>query len=141
MYKEILEKTGEIIQQIISQNGFCSLALLDIHGFPTVSTITPAKADGISWITFDTGLGSTKANRIRKCDKASVCFSSASPLYNITLVGTIEILTDAKTKEEMWYKGMENHFKGPEDPNYCVLRFMTKRYSLFVDYKEISGIL
>jgi general stress protein 26 len=77
------------------------LALFDADGYPTVSTITPAKADGINWVTFDTGLGSNKANRIKKCDRASVCFNSSSPLYNITLVGTIEILTDEKTKQEM----------------------------------------
>jgi general stress protein 26 len=144
MDKELIGKAGEIIKGIISKGGFCSLALINLEGYPTVSTITPAKADGINWITFDTGLGSNKANRINKCDRASVCFNSSDPLYNITLVGTIEILTDEKTKKENWYKGMEDHFKGPEDPGYCVLKFKTERYNFFGEWSnwsEISGKL
>jgi general stress protein 26 len=142
MNKELIEKAGKIIKEIKPEKiGFCSLALIDSEGYPTISTITPAKADGINWITFDTGLGSNKANRIKKCDKASVCFNSSSPLYNITLVGTIEILTDENTKKEMWYEGMGDHFKGPEDPNFCVLKFKTKRYNIFLDNEEISGMI
>ena len=56
-------------------------------------------------------------------------------------LGTIEILTDAEIKKDMWYKGLENHFNGPEDPNYCVLRFKTNRYNLLIDWKEVSGNL
>ena len=39
----------------------------------------------------------------------------------------------------MWYKGLEENFDGPEDPNYCVLLFKTERYNLFVDWKEAKG--
>jgi hypothetical protein len=34
---------------------------------------------------------------------------------------------------------LQDHFTGPEDENYCVLKFVTERYKLFVDNKIIEG--
>lgn len=141
MIHEIVAGAGEIVAKKTGggNEGYCVLSLIDDNGFPTASTISASKADGIRWITFCTGIGSNKAERIKKCNRASVCFSSID--HNITLVGTIEILTDLETKKEMWYSGLGNHFSGPEDPNYCVLRFNTERYNLLVDWKEAVGTL
>ena len=146
MNKEIIERSGEIIRQNTAHNSpegsepHCVLALIDANGYPTASTLTAAKADGINWITFCTGHGSNKAKRISSCNRASVCFNTSRE-YNITLVGTIEIVTDAAIKQEMWYEGLKNHFSGPDDPNYCVLRFHTERYNLLVDWQEAQGVI
>lgn len=137
MNQEIIIKAGEIIEKNTGEAAYCVLALIDLDGYPTVSTITASKADGINWITFCTGLGGTRTKRINRCNRASVCFNAVD--YNITLVGTIEILTDPYVKREMWYSGLSNHFSGPEDPNYCVLRFKTERYNLLIDWKEVTG--
>jgi len=139
MNQDILIKAGEIVERNTGMGTYCVLALIDMDGYPTVSTITASKADGINWITFCTGLGSPKTNRISKCNHASVCFNADD--YNITLVGTIEVLTDPEVKKEMWYEGLINHFSGPEDPNYCVLLFKTERYNLLVDWNEARGHL
>ena len=139
MHEEIIKRAGEIVQKNTGENSYCVLALMDLDGYPTASTITASKANGIKWLTFCTGLGSTRTNRIDKCNRASVCFNAED--YNITLVGTMEILTDLDIKKEMWYEGLTNHFSGPEDPSYCVLRFNTQRYNLLVDWKEARGVL
>ncbi|NLO84980.1 MAG: pyridoxamine 5'-phosphate oxidase family protein [Clostridiales bacterium] len=146
MNTEIIKKAGEIIYQNTvhqSPDGsepYCALALINQEGYPTVSTITPSKSDGINWVTFCSGLGSSKAQRIEKCDRASLCFNKDGA-YNITLVGTMEIITDPAVKKEMWYAGMSNHFSGYDDPNYCIFRFTTKSYNLLVDWKEAKGTL
>jgi len=141
MNEEIIARAGEIVAKKTGggNDGYCVLALIDQNGYPTASTISASKADGINWITFCAGLGSDKTNRIEKCNRASVCFDAID--YNITLVGTIEILTDPDSKKEMWYDGLVNHFSGPEDLGYCVLRFKTERYNLLVDWKEAKGDL
>ena len=139
MSKEIIERAGEIIAQSTGSKGHCVLALLDENGCPTASTISPAKSEGIDWITFCTGLAANSARRAQNCPRACVCFSTGA--YNISLAGQIEVLTDAETKREMWYDGLEHHFSGPDDPNYCVLRFRTQRYNLLVDWKEARGAL
>lgn len=64
-----------------------------------------------------------------------------SPEYHISLTGTIEQITDLDVKREMWYNGLKNHFSGWDDPNYCVLKFTTERYSLLVDWQEARGNL
>lgn len=138
-HQEVISKAGEIVEKNTGVATYCVLSLIDLDGYPTASTITASKADGINTIYFCTGLGNTRTNRISKCNHASVCFNSSD--YNITIVGMIEILTDPEVKKEMWYDGLVNHFSGPEDPNYCVLRFRTERYSLLVDWKEAKGTI
>jgi general stress protein 26 len=137
MNQQIIARAGEIVEKNTREGTYCALALIDLDGYPTVSTITASKSDGINMITFCTGLGGTRTNRINNCNQASVCFNAND--YNITLVGTIDIVTDPDVKKEMWYEGLINHFSGPEDPNYCVLRFKTQRYNLLVDWKEAVG--
>ena len=140
MSKELIQKAGEVIAQYTGEESYCTLALIDAEGYPTASTISVSKAGGIEWLTFCTGLESNKAKRIEKCNRAGVCFNKDGA-HNITLVGTIEIVTDPDVKKEMWYDGMANHFSGFEDPGYCVLRFKTKRYNLLVDWQETAGTL
>lgn len=143
---EIIEKAGEIVRMNTAHGSpkgsgaYCVLALIDENGCPTASTITPSKSDGINWITFCTGLVGNKAKRIEKCARAGVCFNTDGA-YNVTLTGTVEIVTDLAVKREMWYTGLENHFSGADDPGYCVLRFKTERYNLLVDWEEAEGTL
>ena len=139
---EIIEKAGEIINNEIKRIGFCSLGLIDSENYPTVSAITPAKADGINWIMFVANINGNKPKRIKSCDKASVCFcSDQSIIHNITLVGTMEIVTDEKIKNDIWYKECGDHFSGPEDPQYCVLKFVTKKYNILIEDNYLTGIL
>ena len=70
-------------------------------------------------------------------NKAVVCLNS--PTYHISLTGTAQVCTDPETCREMWYEGLSNHFFGPDDPNPCVIRFTTQRYSLFIDWEQVKG--
>lgn len=140
MCKEIIAKAGEIVAQNTRADSYCVLALIDAEGYPTASTLTASKVKGIEWLTFCTGLESNKAKRIAGSNRASVCFNKDGA-YNITLVGTIEIITDPEIKKEMWYDGLVDHFRGPDDPDYCVLRFTTNRYNLLVDWQKVEGRL
>ena len=144
MDQKIIAKAEEIINSKTGyigngMGGYAALALIDENGYPTASTLTIAKAGGIKWLSFNTSLDRNSVKRIKKCNRASVCINSNE--YNITLVGTVEVLTDTDTKKEMWFPPMEEQWSGHDDPEYCVLRFSTERYSLFIDYKEVKGIL
>ena len=136
MNEEIVARAAEIVASKCGNKGYCALAQLDADGYPTAATISVSKAEGIRWITFCTGLGSNWAKRAGRDRRAAVCFNSDSPLYNITLVGDLEVLTDLPTKQAMWYEGMGWYFTGPEDPGFCVLRFHTRRYSLTLSEQE-----
>lgn len=140
MNSKIVNKAIDIIREksVGGNKGYCTLALIGPDGYPTTTTISISKAEGLNWLTFCTGLGA-KDERINHCNKASVCLNSEE--YHISLVGTIEIITDPEVKKEMWYEGLSNHFTGFDDPAYCVLKFTTERYTLFVDYQTEKGTI
>ena len=121
--------------------GCCVLALIDENGYPTASTLTIARANGINWLTFATSPNSNKALRMAKNNKASVCLSSSG--YNVTLVGTVEEITDPAVKADMWFEPMAHMWTGPEDPGFFAIRFNTERYNLFFasDESEAVGTL
>ena len=138
MNEEIIARAGEII----AATRDCVLALIDEDGYPTAARITPTKTEGIEWIAIGNNIESNWAKRAVKCSRASVCYSSEHPECNVTLVGTLEVITDDPSlKKEMWSDWMETYYSGPEDPVYCVLRFKTQRYSLYVDGTQVRGRL
>ena len=148
MSQEVITRATEIIHSKtaeVNMGAGVTLSLLDHEGYPTTSTVSISKADGIRKILFGAGLSSNKSKRAKKCSRASVCifdddYENGS-YYNITLVGDIEIVTDPETKKEVWFEGYEEHFAdGVNDPDFCVLRFITKRYNLWVDLgEEVTG--
>jgi len=38
----------------------------------------------------------------------------------------------------MWQEPLGNIYSGPDDPEYCVIRFTTERYNIFFDDGESS---
>ena len=140
MNDAIIARAEEILAgRAKKEQGCCVLALIDADGYPTAATISPSRIDGIKRIYFCSGTDSNWAKRITGCDRASVCFNSAEEQYNITLVGNAEVLTDLPTKKEMWYDGMGYYFTGPEDKNFCVIKFTTRRYSLMLNEHDANG--
>lgn len=139
MNETIIEKAGKIIaERACGSQNFCTLAFVDPDGYPHTTTISISKSEGIRWMTFCTGTGAKK-DIIDRCNKASVCINSSN--YHIALTGTIEQITAPDVKREMWYDGLQNHFSGWEDPNYCVLKLSTERYNLFIDWQDATGAL
>ena len=142
MNNKAIKKAEQIVADATVKNGvfsgeYCSLVLIDLQGYPTASVLTASKSNGIKEVYFCTGLDSNKVKRIKNNNRASVHFGAAE--HSVTLVGEIGILTDDKTKNDMWYDGLSYHFKDVKDPHYCVLKFTTKRYNIFVDEFEIDG--
>lgn len=137
---KIVARAGELIaQRTVRQDkdSYATLVTMDPDGSPVPTTISPSRSEGIRWVTFCTGRGAPSALRLGENPRAAVCFNS--PSYHISLTGTAEVVTDPETCREMWYEGLANHFSGPEDPNFCVIRFTAQRYSLFVDWEELRG--
>ena len=140
MNEAIIRRAEEILaQRPTKEQGCCVLAQIDAEGFPTAATISPAKIDGIRRVHFCAGIGSNWVRRNAQCDRASLCFNSEKEGYNITLIGTIEVMTDLAVKREMWFDGMGHYFCGPEDPSLCVLQFSTQRYSLMLNEHDAGG--
>jgi len=122
--------------------GWAVLSLIDENGYPTSATMTISKADGVSWISFLTDTDGLKSQRIARCNKACVCLPSSE--YHISLVGTVEIITDPEIKKQHWQEVITTHYKTDwNDPEWCLLRFNTEHYNLFFadDDSEAKGTL
>jgi general stress protein 26 len=139
MNEQAIVRAGEILKSKSAEGNMgagVAISLIDSEGYPTTSSVSISKSDGIRQITFCTTMDSNKAKRTAACNRASVCVFDdnyeGDSFYNITLVGEIEIVSDLETKKEMWYEGMAEHCSGYDDANFCVLRFTTKRYNLWV---------
>ena len=130
MNEKMLEKANKIIKNCTA----ASLGVIDENGYPSVSTVSLCYPENVSEIYFSTNIGSNKEKRLRENNKASICCHANS--NNITLVGEAEILTDQETKSKYWQNWFAEIYQGGEtDPTYCIIKFTTKRVSLWIDYE------
>lgn len=128
----------EKAESILQSASVATIARVGDDGYPSASTISSIKSDGIRTVWFATGLKSRKAQAFTLNNKASVCYREGGS--NVTLVGTIEIVTEPQLKKELWLDWFINHFPGGiTDPNYCLLKFTAHRACLWIDdqYEEI----
>ncbi|MCL2674133.1 MAG: pyridoxamine 5'-phosphate oxidase family protein [Defluviitaleaceae bacterium] len=114
---------------------YASFGVIDENGYPSVSAVSLQNPENISELYFTTTMDSNKTKRLQKNNKASInCYTE---MNNITLVGECEIFSDQETKSKYWQDWVESgadvYPGGVSDPNYCFIRFTTKRASLWID--------
>ncbi len=127
------EKT---IGGLIDKQGVCFISSVDGDGFPNIKAmLPPRKREGIRHIYLSTNTSSMRAAQYQQNPKAGVYFCDRRFFRGVMLVGTMEVLHDAETKEMIWRKGDTMYYPlGVTDPDYCVLKFTARRgryYSSF----------
>ena len=129
MDSKIVQKANQMLKKAPTVH----LGVVDESGYPVVMAMSIINPESISEIYLSTNLDSNKSKSLQKNNKASVCYSTNE--NNITLVGEAEILTDQETKSKCWQNWFIEIYQGGEtDPNYCIIKFTTKRASLFIDH-------
>ncbi len=116
-----------------------SVASVNDKGYPRICVVSKLRNEGLSAVYFSTGAISTKTRHFRENHRASVCYYKGGD--SVTLIGDAEIVDDMEKKEEVWQDWLINHFaKGVGDPNYCVIRFIPREASIWIDqeYATIS---
>ena len=74
--------------------------------------------------------------------KASIYFCDAKGFKGMMLRGTMEVLTDAASKEMIWHDGDEQYYPGGvTDPNYCVLKFTATDGRFYSDFYPRSFVI
>lgn len=126
-------------ESIMKEAEYAIISPVDAEGFPRTSAISSLKTEGIRHAWFATGLKSGKVRCIQKNNKVGLCYCDGE--NNVTLMGTVEILTEPEIKKAMWLEWFIDHFPGgTEDPNYCILKFTTEKMVFWIDseYLELS---
>lgn len=78
-------------------------------------------------------VSSRKIGQIKKDNNVHVTFGADSKNWELPYINveaTAEILTDLETKKKCWRDMLSQFFKGPEDPNYVVVKIKPS----FIEY-------
>ena len=121
----------ELIARMADKLPIAYISSVDQDGFPwTKAMLKPRKREGIKTFYFTTNTFS------------SVYFCDARGFKGMMLRGTMEVLTDAASKEMIWRKGDTQYYPaGVTDPNYCVLKFTAFDGRFYSDFYPRSFLI
>lgn len=115
----------ETIENIIDHQKTAYIASIDEEGYPNMKAmLAPRKRNGLHEFWFTTNTSSLRVAQYRVNSKASIYFCDQRFFRGVMLIGTVEVLEDAASKEMIWQEGDCLYYpKGVTDPDYCVLKF------------------
>jgi len=131
------EKT---IGGLIDKANTSHISSVDADGFPnTKAMLPPRKREGIHTFYFSTNTSSMRAAQYKKNPKACIYFTDRRFFRGVMLLGLMEVLEDAASKEMIWEDGDDIYYpKGVTDPDYCVLKFTAKTGRYYANFKTES---
>jgi general stress protein 26 len=134
-------ETKEQLLDFIKKQKVAFIASVDNDGFPNMKAmLMPRKIDG-NCFYFTTNTSSMRVSQYRENEKASIYFFNKGRFRfeGVMLIGTMEVLEDAETKQDIWRIGDKIFYKnGVTDPDYCVLRFTAIKGRHYCDLKTES---
>ena len=126
-------------ERFVSKQEVSFVCSVDQNGFPFVKAmLKPRKRNGLKEFWFSTNTSSLRVRQYLENPKASIYFYRKGLIRyeGVMLKGTMEVLTDQKTKEMIWRKGDTIFYKkGVTDTDYCVLKFTAKTGRHYRDLK------
>ena len=129
----------ERIAAFIRKQKVAFICSVDGEGYPNVKAmLKPRKTKGLRRFWFSTNTSSLRVKQYLADPKACVYFYHKGLVRyeGVMLKGTMEVLTDAETKEMIWRRGDTLFYKGGvTDPDYCVLRFTAESGRWYRDLK------
>ena len=123
---------------IIDKSGTAMIGSVDGEGFPNMKAmLPPRKREGISEFYFTTNTSSMRVKQYLENPKASIYFYDKRFYRGVMLKGTMEVLTDSKSKEEIWREGDEIYYPlGMTDSDYCVLKFTAQSGRYYSNFRS-----
>ena len=134
----MMRNPEQTIGNLIDKQKTAFIASVDNDGFPNMKAmLSPRKRNGIREFWFSTNTSSMRVAQYRENPKASVYFYDKRFFRGVMLKGTMEVLEDTETKEEIWESGDTMYYpKGVTDPDYCVLKFTAHDGRYYSNFKS-----
>lgn len=135
-----MNEQEKLIGELADNQKTVFLGSVNEQGFPNIKAMLQTrKREGIRIFYFTTNTSSMRVKQYLKNPKACVYFCNQDTFIGAMLLGTIEILTDDKSKQMIWREGDEIYYpKGVTDPDYCVLRFTTLSGRIYRNFHSIN---
>ncbi|MCL1849036.1 MAG: pyridoxamine 5'-phosphate oxidase family protein [Clostridiales bacterium] len=134
----MMRNPEQTIGNLIDKQGVSFIASIDENGFPNMKAmLPPRKRKGIREFWFTTNTSSMRVSQYRENPKASLYFYDKRFFRGVQLTGTMDVLSDPETKEEIWRDGDTQYYAGGvTDPDYCVLKFTAQSGRYYANFKS-----
>lgn len=117
-----------------------TLASVNENGYPRICVLQKVMSQGIQKVCVTTGMNGTKVKHFIANPKASVCAWKDG--NSITLIGTVHVTQDHALLEKYWQEDFIEFFPGGiDDPNYCVLEFISEEATLWIDGEFVTIVV
>lgn len=128
------------IEKLIDSATSTIIASVDEYGFPNTKAMLPfRKRINLNKFYLTTNTSSMRVKQYLNDSKASIYFYSSMTFKGVLLLGHMNVLHDAKTKEMIWQKGDEIYYpKGINDPDYCVLEFNSEKGRYYHNFNSVD---
>ncbi len=135
-----MNEQEKLIGELADNQKTVFLGSVNEQGFPNIKAMLQTrKREGIRIFYFTTNTSSMRVKQYLKNPKACVYFCNQDTFIGAMLLGTIEILTDDKSKQMIWREGDDIYYpKGVTDPDYCVLRFTTLSGRIYRNFHSVN---
>lgn len=121
----MMRNPEQTIGNLIDKRSISLISSVDDQGYPnTKAMLPPRHREGIKYFWFSTNTSSRRVRHYRDNPKACLYFYDSRFFRGVQLIGTMEVLEDAESKEMIWQDGDTKYYsQGVTDPDYCVLKF------------------
>ena len=130
------------IESFIDRQKVCFICSVDGENYPNVKAmLKPRKRTGLKEFYLSTNTSSMRVKQYKENPNACIYFYHKGLIRyeGVMLKGTMEVLTDQKSKNMIWKKGDTMFYKqGVTDPDYCVLKFTAVSGRYYCDLKTES---
>ena len=115
------------IQQALSladRSGIVMLGTNGDEGIPNIKAMLKMENEGLKTVWLSTNTSSRRVTQLLHDPKSCLYFVDMEKWMGLMLVGEIEVLQDAESRQRLWREGYERYYPlGVDDPDYTVLRF------------------
>ena len=123
---------------LANRSGIAMVGTNGDDGYPNIKAMLKMENEGLNRIWFSTNTSSKRVGQLVQNSKVCVYFVDFEQWKGLMLVGDVEVLQDAESKQRLWREGFEKYYPlGVTDPDYTVLRF-TARWGNY--YHALSNV-
>ena len=134
----MMKNPEQTIGNMIDKQSVAFIGSVNTDGFPNMKAmLPPRKRESIRNFWFTTNTSSMRVAQYRKNPNACIYFMDKRFFRGVQLLGTMEVLEDAASKEMIWQDGDTMYYPGGvTDPDYCVLKFTAQSGRYYSSFKS-----
>jgi general stress protein 26 len=97
---------------------------IDSNGFPNTKAMLSLLHEGMKTFYFSTNYSTKRTKQFMDNPKSCIYFCDTGDYKGLMLIGSMQVCTDRKHREMLWFDGAEKYYpKGIDDEDYCVFEF------------------